>query len=152
MITRAQAEAIATAVQQVRSDEHPRWDRPGILAAIEQASRMGSAADILAALAQLARRADVRTPMLLPKPGPHWVGTAVAERRPPTMCGDHPALPALNCPECAAELRPVDHAAHAAQVRASLRQGPRYLDPAARAASSAERRRLAERRELKDGA
>jgi len=143
MITRAQAEAIATAITQVRHPDHPRWDRAGILAAIDQASRMGSPADILAALAALARRGDVRTPAMLAHPGPHWTGTTVAERKPPTMCGTHPQRRALECPECASEVAAGDHLAGVRAVKAALREAPRYLDPAVVAARQAEHRRLA---------
>lgn len=144
-MTRTEAEAIATAIERVRPADLPRWDRAGILAAIDRASQMGSPADILAALARLAGRADVRTPAMLAAPGPHWAGTTVADRRPPTMCGEHPTRRALGCPECAATVVG-DAAAGVAAVRAAIRTAPRYADPDVVAARQAEHRRLAAER------
>ena len=58
MMTRAQAVAIATAVQQVR----PEWDHPGILAALHAAQGMGSPAEVAAAAFRLAGDLKARTP------------------------------------------------------------------------------------------
>jgi len=124
MMTRAQGVAIATAVQQVR----PEWDHPGILAALHAAQGMGSPAEVAAAAFRLAGDLKARTPGLLPKPGSHW--RAPAEGGPTvsviaTRCGEHPAHLARACPDCAAEVAGVDHAAHAADLRRQLRATPR---------------------------
>jgi hypothetical protein len=126
MISRTQAEALATFITRIRPD----WDHPGILAAIGKAQHLGSPAAIGSALCRLADNRELRTPATLPDPGAHWAGTPVAAIRPPTMCGDHPRRRALNCPDCAAELGAVDHATHANQLRTAIRRG------------NAERRRL----------
>ena len=125
MISRTQAEALATFVAHIRPD----WDRPGILAAIGKAGNLGSPSAIGVALCRLADNRGLNTPALLPTPGAHWTDTPVAAIRPPTMCGDHPQQRALDCPDCAAELADVDHAAHANRLRAI-------------AAGNTERRRL----------
>lgn len=125
MLTRAQATAIATAVHQVR----PEWDHAGVLAAVTAAQHLGSPTAILQAAAALAANQGIRTPGALRLPGAHWAGTPVAERRPPTMCADHPEHRAADCPRCAATLRDVDHAARARHLRAVLAAAPRYTDP-----------------------
>ena len=116
MMTRAQTEAIATAVTRVRD-----WDHPGVMAALKAASHLGSPAAVAAALFRLADDPETRSPARLASPGPHWVGTAVASKRPPTMCGLHPTERALDCRPCADDLAGVDHAAHAAAIRRGLR-------------------------------
>ena len=62
MMTRAQAVAIATAVQQCR----PEWDHPGILAALQAAQGHGTPAEVAAAAFRLARSAECA----LGEPGP----------------------------------------------------------------------------------
>jgi hypothetical protein len=105
-ITQTEAQALTAFVERVR----PEWDRPGILAAIRKAQGLGSAAAIGAALCRLAENRDLRTPALLAEPGPHWAGTTVATRPPPTMCADHPTSRALDCRQCAAETVAADQA------------------------------------------
>lgn len=120
MMTRAQEVAIATAVQQLRPD----WDHPGIVAALRAAQAHGTPAEVAAAACRLAGDTNTRTPGRLKDPGAHW--KAPAEGGPTvsvvvTRCGDHPEHPALGCPQCREEKRGVDHAAHAANLRESLR-------------------------------
>ena len=141
MMTRSQAVAVATAVQQVR----PEWDHPGILAALQAAQGHGTPAEVAAAAFRLAGDLKVRTPGMLAQPGKHW--RAPAEGGPTvsvvvTRCGEHPAHPAAHCPECPspADVAKVDHAARAAEVKAALRSSPRYVEPAVKAARAAERR------------
>ena len=119
MISRPQAEALATFIAHVRPD----WHRPGILAAIDRASRLGSPGHIGSALSRLADNRELRTPALLAEPGPHWHGTPIAAQRPPTMCGDHPQQRALGCRPCADELAAVDHETHADALRRAIRDG-----------------------------
>lgn len=139
MITRAQAEALAAAAIRCRPAGAPTWDHAGTVAQIAAAGSLGSPADIGAALMRLAGDSDQRTPGMLPLPGPHWAGTTVGARKPPTMCGEHPARRALDCPECA-ETASADPTEGAAAVRAALREAPRYTDPAVIAARQAEHR------------
>ena len=123
MITQTQAEALATAVARARTD----WDRPGILTAIHAAAHLGDPIAIGAALYALASNREMRTPACLRLPGPHWTGTVVADRKPPTMCGEHPQHPTARCPDCA-RIQPGDAAAGAAAVRAALAASTRYVD------------------------
>jgi hypothetical protein len=139
MMTRAQAVAIATAVQQVR----PEWDHPGILAALHAAQGMGSPAEVAAAAFRLAGNLQVRTPGMLAQPGAHW--KAPAEGGPTvsvvvTRCPEHPEHPAARCPACDSRRGEVDHDAGVAAVREALRSAPRYEPPAVKAARAAERR------------
>lgn len=140
--TRVQAEALAAAAIRCRPAGAPTWDHAGTVAQIAAAGSLGSPADVGAALMRLAGDSDQRTPGMLPLPGPHWAGTTVGVRKPPTMCGEHPARRALDCPECA-ETASADPTEGAAAVRAALREAPRYVDPAVIAARQAEHRRLA---------
>ena len=138
MMTRSQAVAVATAVQQVR----PEWDHPGILAALQAAQGHGTPAEVAAAAFRLAGDLKVRTPGMLAQPGKHW--RAPAEGGPTvsvvvTRCGEHPEHPAAHCPIC--ETRgEVDHQAGVALVKAALREAPRYVEPAVKASRAAERR------------
>lgn len=116
-MNRTQAEAIATAATRIRTD----WHHPGTLAALHKAAHLGSPASVAAALFRLADDPEQRTPAMLHQPGPWWAATTIAGRRPPTMCGLHPAHKALGCPDCAGDLGDVDHAAHVARIRATLR-------------------------------
>ena len=140
MMTRSQAVAIATAVQQVR----PEWDHPGILAALEKAAPLGTPAEVAAAAFRLAGNLQVRTPGMLSQPGAHW--RAPADGGPTvsvvvTRCGEHPAHPAAHCPECEEANRgEVDHQAGVAAVREALRSAAKYVEPAGKAARAAERR------------
>jgi hypothetical protein len=138
MMTRSQAVAVATAVQQVR----PEWDHPGILAALQAAQGHGTPAEVAAAAFRLAGDLKVRTPGMLAQPGKHW--RAPAEGGPTvsvvvTRCPEHPEHPAARCPLCEARGE-VDHQAGVALVKAALREAPRYVEPAVKASRAAERR------------
>ncbi len=138
MMTRSQAVAVATAVQQVR----PEWDHPGILAALQAAQGHGTPAEVAAAAFRLAGDLKVRTPGMLAQPGKHW--RAPAEGGPTvsvvvTRCGEHPEHPAAHCPICEARGE-VDHQAGVAAVREALRSAAKYVEPAVKAARAAERR------------
>ena len=140
MMTRAQEVAIATAVQQLRPD----WDHPGIVAALQAAQGHGTTAEVAAAAFRLAGNLKVRTPGMLAQPGKHW--RAPADGGPTvsvvvTRCGEHPEHPAARCPACEEANRgEVDHQAGVAAVRAALREAPKYVEPAVKAARAAERR------------
>lgn len=138
MMTRSQAVAVATAVQQVR----PEWDHPGILAALQAAQGHGTTAEVAAAAFRLAGNLKVRTPGMLAQPGKHW--RAPAEGGPTvsvvvTRCPEHPEHPAARCPLCEARGE-VDHQAGVALVKAALAKAPRYVEPAVKASRAAERR------------
>ena len=138
MMTRSQAVAVATAVQQVR----PEWDHPGILAALQAAQGHGTPAEVAAAAFRLAGDLKVRTPGMLAQPGKHW--RAPAEGGPTVSvvvprCPEHPEHPAARCPLCEARGE-VDHQAGVALVKAALREAPRYVEPAVKASRAAERR------------
>ena len=139
MMTRSQAVAIATAVQQVR----PEWDHPGILAALEKAAPLGTPAEVAAAAFRLAGNLQVRTPGMLSQPGAHW--RAPADGGPTvsvvvTRCPEHPEHPAARCPACDSRRGEVDHDAGVAAVREALRSAAKYVEPAVKAARAAERR------------
>ena len=140
MMTRAQTVAVATAVQQCR----PEWDHAGIVAALEKASTLGTPAEVAAAAFRLAGNLKLRNPGMLAQPGAHW--RAPAEGGPTvsvvvTRCGEHPEHPAARCPACEEANRgEVDHQAGVAAVRAALREAPKYVEPAVKAARAAERR------------
>ena len=140
MMTRSQAVAVATAVQQVR----PEWDHPGILAALQAAQGHGTPAEVAAAAFRLAGDLKVRTPGMLAQPGKHW--RAPADGGPTvsvvvTRCGEHPEHPAARCPACEEANRgEVDHQAGVALVKAALAKAPRYVEPAVKASRAAERR------------
>lgn len=92
-MTKVQAEALAAFVARIR----PEWRPAGILAALEKAAPTADVHDVACALIRLAEDATVKTPGLLPQPGPHWLkpdGTKPARR------GDH----TLTCPEHAERL------------------------------------------------
>src|SRR5690349_20656220 len=97
-MTKVEAQALAAFVARVRPD----WQQPGIMAAIEKAVPLGSAAAIGGALCRLAENLELRTPALLAEPGPHWSGTTVATRQPPVKCPEHPGEKAGACRECEA--------------------------------------------------
>ena len=101
-ISKVEAQALAAFIGRVRPD----WQHPGIMAAIEKAAPLGSAAAIGAALCRLAENYELRTPAILEQPGTHWSGTTVASRQPPSMCPDHPSERASTCALCAADAVP----------------------------------------------
>lgn len=104
-LTQAQAEAIATAIHRVRNPDHPQWDRAGVLAALRKAQDQGTPAAILRAAADLADNAELRTPALLPQPGPHWQradGTSARRDSHAMRCPKHPSS-VHPCPQCAAD-------------------------------------------------
>lgn len=126
-ITKVEAQALAAFIGRIRPD----WNQPGIVAAIEKAGPLGPAAAVGAALCKLAENYELRTPAMLDQPGPHWAGTTVATRTPPTMCPDHPEWRAHRCDAdgpCARQIA-ADHAAGAAAVRRALADAPRPPAP-----------------------
>lgn len=100
--TKAQAQALAAFITRIRED----WDHPGIVAAIQKASTLGSAADIGVALCRLAGNAELRTPATLADPGTHWRDTRVGKLPPPVTCPEHSAEKAGACRVCAAQSVP----------------------------------------------
>lgn len=92
-MTKVQAEALAAFVARVR----PEWRPAGILAALEKAAATADVHDVACALIRLAEDATVKTPGLLPQPGPHWLKPDGSE---PARRGDH----TMTCPEHAERL------------------------------------------------
>lgn len=92
-MTKVQAEALAAFVARVR----PEWRPAGILAALEKAAPTADVHDVACALIRLAEDATVKTPGLLPQPGPHWLKPDGSE---PARRGDH----TMTCPEHAERL------------------------------------------------
>lgn len=92
-MTKVQAEALAAFVARVR----PEWRPAGILAALEKAAPTADVHDVACALIRLAEDATVKTPGLLPQPGPHWLKPDGSK---PARRGDH----TLTCPEHAERL------------------------------------------------
>jgi hypothetical protein len=104
MMSKVQAEALATFIAKIRPD----WDHPGILAAIGKAQHLASPASVARALCVLADNRELKTPALLAQAGRHWVvdGQPTGPNNSANMhCHRHP-LSVLPCPQCEAEDRP----------------------------------------------
>lgn len=121
-LDQATVTAIATAVHRAR--QHladrglaPAWDHAGIKHFIEKCE--GEAWEVLRAAASCAGNPEMKTPALIPDPGPHWQGTVVGKRQAPSRCPRHPQCRAFDCQSCAAEAG--DPAAGVAACRAALR-------------------------------
>lgn len=97
-LTRSQGEALTALLHQLRRD----WGLPGIAAALRKTATLGAPADIAVAACRCAANPQMRTPALIPEPGPHWQGTETGQRMAPVMCVEHPQHPARNCLECVA--------------------------------------------------
>ncbi len=99
-ITKVQAEALTAFVVRIRPD----WRPPGVMAALEKTAATADVHDVACALIRLAEDQSVKTPGLLPEPGPHWTrpdGSQPARRGDHTMrCPEH-GQPYLRCDECA---------------------------------------------------
>ena len=99
--TRAQAEALATFVRQLRPD----WDHPGIVHAIGRCHRE-ALSEIAVALIRLAENGQAKTPALLPEPGRHWKRAALDDTpagpntRNLDHCPIHPGHERRDCRPC----------------------------------------------------
>ena len=105
-MTETQAQALAALIVRLRAaDDMPAWDNAGILAKLREAAPTASSWDLARAALNLAENRDLRTPGVLPQPGPHWSkpdGSKPARRGDHTMrCPEH-GQPYLRCTECAA--------------------------------------------------
>lgn len=125
-MTETEAQALAAYLGRVRPD----WDHPGIIAALKKAAPLGPSAAVAAAACRLAENLELRTPAILDKPGAHWAGTTIASRQAPSMCPEHKAHKAGNCPECEAAAKATDHSTGLALVRAALKDAPPPPRPA----------------------
>lgn len=121
-LTKSQGERLCELIHLLRG-----WDIPGITAAVRKAAELGPAADVCVAALRVAANPEANTPGLIPSPGPHWQGTVVASRIPPTMCGIHPEQRALGCPECKAMPPATTTPAQRKAERAAARQRARQL-------------------------
>ena len=123
MIDKADAERIAQAIHDLR----PEWPAQSVLTLIGNSDDLRTRAyrDLAVALTYVACDPASLTPGRVREAGPWWAHTN-AQRATvsavTTRCGDHPAHPALNCPECAEEVvtDPDVIAARAALVRAAI--------------------------------
>lgn len=104
-MTEAQAQALAALITRLRAaDGMPPWDNAGIIAKLREAAPTASSFDVARAAITLAENRELRTPAILPNPGPHWTrqdGSKPARRGDHTMrCPDH-GEPYLSCSQCA---------------------------------------------------
>ena len=97
-MTASQGQALTALLHQLRKD----WGTAGIAAAIRKASLTASAADVAVAACRCAADPGMRTPGLIPEPGPHWHGTPAGSRMAPVMCSEHPERKAGGCVDCLA--------------------------------------------------
>lgn len=58
----------------------PDWSVPGIMSALAAARDQADPADLAIVAIVAARRAENRTPGVIPLPGPHWAHTALSRR------------------------------------------------------------------------
>ena len=103
-MTETQAQALAALIARLRSEDGmPAWDNAGIIAKLREAAPTASSWDLARAAINLAENRELRTPAILPNPGPHWLkpdGTKPARRGDHTMrCPDH-GEPYLSCSQC----------------------------------------------------
>ena len=114
-----QMEALARLVWMLReADGMSRWDGPGIVAKLREAAPTSTSWDLAHAALTLAENRDLRTPAILPSPGPHWTrhdGTKPARRGDHTMrCPEHGER--LPCEPCKTDITPPPE-----DVRAEMR-------------------------------
>jgi len=103
ILTRTQAEALATFIVRVRED----WSHGGVMAALEK-SNIVDALDTARAVVNLAADPSVRTPALLAKPGPWWrnpAGENVGHGSNNMRCHVH-GDQEIPCATCRAEYTP----------------------------------------------
>lgn len=105
-MTETQAQALAALIVRLRdADGMPQWDNAGIIAKLREAAPTASSWDLARAAINLAENRDLRTPGVLPQPGPHWLkadGSKPARRGDHTMtCPDHAER--LPCGRCIAD-------------------------------------------------
>lgn len=92
-MTETQAQALAALIVRLReADGMPQWDNAGIIAKLREAAPTASSWDLARAAINLAENRDLRTPGVLPQPGPHWLKPDGSK---PTRRGDH----TMTCPE-----------------------------------------------------
>jgi hypothetical protein len=120
-MTRVQAEALTAFVVRVRTD----WRPAGVLAALEKAAPTTDVYSVAVALLNLAADETVKTPGLLPMPGPHWRkwdGSTPGRRGDHDMpCPEHPTQ-VHPCPTCKAEKPPLSDEG-LAELRAVVAEG-----------------------------
>lgn len=103
-LTRPDERFIAQAVKRCR----PEWDEGGIITGLRRANDLEKPPNFATLLEAAVRYANARNGDGRPRwstpafqmPGEHWSGTVIATRRMPTMCGEHPEMPATKCPHC----------------------------------------------------
>ena len=94
-----------------------------IIAKLREAAPTASSFDLARAAINLAENRDLRTPAILPNPGPHWTrhdGTKPAHRGDHTMrCPEHDQR--LPCEPCKTDITPPPEDVRA-EVRAALEE------------------------------
>lgn len=102
----------------------PDWPTRSLVTFIETRLPERTYREAAVALAWVAADPATATPKRVLEAGPWWNATRAQGATVsvvPTMCGLHPAHKALGCLDCAGDLADVDHAAHVARIRATLR-------------------------------
>lgn len=103
-MTETQAQALAALIVRLRdADGMPQWDNAGIIAKLREAAPTATSWDLARAAITLAENRDLRTPGVLPQPGPHWLkpdGSKPRRRGDHTMCCPDHGEPYLSCSQC----------------------------------------------------
>lgn len=123
-MTEAQAQALAALITRLRAaDGMPPWDNAGIIAKLREAAPTATSFDLARAAITLAENRELRTPAILPNPGPHWLkpdGSKPARRGDHTMrCPEHDQR--LPCEPCRTDITPPPEDVRA-EVRAALEE------------------------------
>lgn len=120
MISRDETERLAAMANALRPD----WPLKSLTTFIVNELTRRTYREVAIALAWIATDPATDTPKRMLEAGPWWNASraqAATVSVVVTRCGEHPEHPALGCPQCREEKRGVDHAAHAANLRESLR-------------------------------
>lgn len=123
-MTETQAQALAALIVRLRdADGMPQWDNAGIIAKLREAAPTATSWDLARAAINLAENSELRTPGVLPQPGPHWLkpdGTKPARRGDHTMrCPEHGQR--LPCEPCKTDITPPPDDVRA-EMRAALEE------------------------------
>lgn len=142
MISRDETERLAAMANALRPD----WPLKSLTTFIVNELTRRTYREVAIALAWIATDPATDTPKRMLEAGPWWNASraqAATVSVVVTRCAvqGHEHLPAARCPACEEANRgEVDHEAGVAAVRAALREAPKYVEPAVKAARAAERR------------
>lgn len=101
-LTAAQGRALVHLLATMRRD----WQPAGIETAVRKAADGADGLEVCVAAVRAAANPEVRTPGLIPSPGPHWQGTRAGSRQAPIDCHLHPGQPSGRCQTCRDEASP----------------------------------------------